>query len=83
MSRSRYFPTPIMLCSSGPNLMIKFTGPGLLHCKTLKQAEFMLKTIEERFRGCGLEIHPDKSKIVYCKDINRRADYEQISVVHP
>jgi len=57
----------------------RYADDGLLHCKTQKQAEFMLKTIEERFRDCGLEIHPDKSKIVYCKDINRRADYERVS----
>lgn len=57
----------------------RYADDGLLHCKTLKQAEFMLKTIEERFRDCDLEIHPDKSKIVYCKDINRRAGHEQIS----
>ena len=39
----------------------------------------MLKAIGERFQACGLEIHPGKSKIVYCKDINRKADYEEIS----
>lgn len=57
----------------------RYADDGLLHCKTQKQAEFMLMTIEERFRDCGLEIHPDKSKIVYCKDINRRAGYERVS----
>ena len=57
----------------------RYADDGLLHCKSLKQAEFMFKTIEERFRDCGLEIHPDKTKIVYCKDINRRGDYERVS----
>ncbi|WP_308429120.1 group II intron maturase-specific domain-containing protein, partial [Streptomyces brasiliensis] len=27
----------------------------------------------------GLELHPDKTKIVYCKDSNRRSSYEQVA----
>ena len=28
--------------------------------------------------GCKLTLHPEKTKIVYCKDANRRRDYPQI-----
>ena len=35
----------------------------------------MLKEIDERFKSCGLEIHPDKTKIVYCKDGARKGKY--------
>ena len=38
-----------------------------------------MRRISERFRQCGLEIHPDKSSIVYCKDANRTEDYSRIS----
>lgn len=38
-----------------------------------------LRKIAERFRDCGLELHPDKTKIVYCKDINRRGNYPDTS----
>ena len=38
-----------------------------------------MRCISERFRQCGLEIHPDKSSIVYCKDVNRTEDYSRIS----
>jgi len=38
-----------------------------------------MRQISERFRQCGLEIHPDKSSIVYCKDANRTGDYSRIS----
>ena len=38
-----------------------------------------MRSISERFRQCGLEIHPDKSGIVYCKDINRTEDYTRTS----
>ena len=34
--------------------------------------------IEQRFRSCGLELHPDKTKIVYCRDSNRRMRYPDI-----
>jgi hypothetical protein len=36
----------------------------------------MLDVLRERFRACGLELHPEKTKIVYCKDGSRRGNYE-------
>lgn len=41
---------------------------GLLHCQSQRQAEYVLKRIEQRLRECGLEIHPNKSGIIYCKE---------------
>ena len=38
-----------------------------------------MRRLTARFRDCGLEIHKTKSKIIYCKDSNRRDDFEQIS----
>jgi len=38
----------------------------------------VLQRIDERFRQCGLELHPTKTRIVYCKDINRSQDYPVI-----
>ena len=35
----------------------------------------MLEEIRHRLRACRLTMHPDKSKVVYCKDSNRRQDY--------
>lgn len=52
---------------------------GLLHCRSRFQAEYVMRRISERFRQCGLEIHPDKSSIVYCKDVNRIGEYSRIS----
>jgi RNA-directed DNA polymerase len=34
-----------------------------------------LRKIAARFRQCGLELHPDKTRIVYCRDINRPQTY--------
>jgi len=36
----------------------------------------MLTVLTHRFEACGLELHPDKTKIVYCKDGGRRGQYE-------
>lgn len=57
----------------------RYADDGLLHCKSRRQAEYVMRAISARFRQCGLEIHPDKSCIVYCKDVHRREDYPQIS----
>ena len=57
----------------------RYADDGLLHCKSLRQAEYVMRAISERFRQCGLEIHPDKSCIVYCKDANRQGDFPRIS----
>ena len=56
----------------------RYADDGLVHCKTLKQAEIVREKLERRFSGCGLELHPEKTKIVYCKDGSRRGNYENI-----
>ena len=57
----------------------RYADDGLLHCQTQKQAEFVLKRITARFKECGLEIHPDKTKVVYCKDVNRQGDFDRVA----
>lgn len=57
----------------------RYADDGLLHCKSRRQAAYVLRRIAARFRQCGLEIHPDKSGIVYCKDIHRTEDHPGIS----
>ncbi len=43
----------------------------VVHCKTEKEAKLLLEAINKRFLECRLELHPEKTKIVYCKDSNR------------
>ncbi len=57
----------------------RYADDGLLHCKSQSQAEYVMNLISERFRECGLEIHPDKSSIVYRKDVNRLEEHSRIS----
>ena len=49
----------------------RYADDAVLHCKSRRQAEHVLGRIRERFRACRLELHPDKTRIVYCKDLNR------------
>lgn len=57
----------------------RYADDGLLHCKTQYQAEYVLKRISERFKECKLEIHPDKSRIVYCVNGNSKGKHENIA----
>jgi len=57
----------------------RYADDGLLHCRSRCQAEYVMKRISERFRQCGLEIHPDKSHVVYCRDAHRTEDYSRVS----
>jgi RNA-directed DNA polymerase len=56
----------------------RYADDGVVHCKSLAQARLALRRIGERFRECGLELHPEKTRIVYCKDINRPESYPTI-----
>jgi RNA-directed DNA polymerase len=47
----------------------------LVHCKSEKQARWIKTVIEERLKQCGLELHPGKTKTVYCKDSFRKGNY--------
>lgn len=53
----------------------RYADDGVVHCKSLPQAHLALDRIRERFRQCGLELHPEKTRIVYCGDINRQESY--------
>lgn len=43
----------------------------IVHCKSERQAQWIKGVIEKRLSACKLELHPEKTKIVYCKDANR------------
>lgn len=55
---------------------VRYADDGLVHCKTKGMAEECLEALKKRFSECGLELHPEKTKIVYCKDDDRRSDSE-------
>jgi RNA-directed DNA polymerase len=51
----------------------------VVHCATARQAQAVWAALAERMESVGLRLHPDKTRIVYCKDSKRRSSYEHTS----
>ena len=47
----------------------------LVHCRTEEEAKVFQEVIKDRLEQCKLALHPEKTKIVYCKDSNRQGNY--------
>ncbi len=54
----------------------RYVDDAVVHCVSEAQAHRVLAALVERMRAVGLELHPDKTRIVYCKDGRRRGSYE-------
>jgi RNA-directed DNA polymerase len=50
----------------------RYADDAVVHCVTERQAREVLKALQARMEEVGLRLHPDKTKIVYCRDDNRR-----------
>ena len=48
----------------------------VVHCKSERQAKYILSAITERLAGCRLVVNPDKTRLVYCKDDHRLGSHE-------
>lgn len=57
----------------------RYADDGLAHCNTEQEAQKLLQMLKNRFAECGLQLHPDKTKIVYCKDGSRKGKYQNTS----
>jgi RNA-directed DNA polymerase len=53
----------------------RYADDVIAHCESEEQAQAVKRSIEARLRRCKLELHPEKTKIVYCKDDDRRGSY--------
>jgi RNA-directed DNA polymerase len=60
------------------NPFARYADDLVVHCKSLKEAEELLGEIRKRLEHCKLTVHPEKTKIVYCKDRIRQDSYERI-----
>ena len=56
----------------------RYADDAVVHCHSRKQAEEVMQSIALRLAECGLTMHPDKSRVVYCKDSNRTASYPHV-----
>lgn len=61
------------------NPWARYADDGVIHCMTEKQAEYIMDRLKARMRECGLEIHPEKSRIIYCRSDNFSERYENES----
>src|SRR5207244_1144444 len=57
----------------------RYADDAIVHCRSHGEAQAVLKAIGERLAQVGLELHPMKTRIVYCKDYRRRGKHEHIS----
>jgi hypothetical protein len=53
----------------------RYADDGLVHCRTEQEAQAIKAALAARLNECGLEMHPDKTRIVYCKDGSRKGQY--------
>ena len=61
------------------NLFARYADDVVIHCKTKREAELLLEALKDRMKECHLELHPEKTVIVYCKDGTRKDDHDHIS----
>jgi len=57
----------------------RFADDAVVHCTSQQHAEQVRAAIEDRMVEVGLRLHPDKTRIVYCQDANRRDAAEHTS----
>lgn len=56
----------------------RYADDAVAHCHSKEDAQKVHDSLKERFAECGLELHPDKTRIVYCKDDDRRDNHPEI-----
>ena len=54
----------------------RYCDDAVVHCASERDARVVLAAITRRLAACRLQLHPDKTRIVYCKDSNRRGSHE-------
>lgn len=57
----------------------RYADDCVIHCSSEQQTKQVKEALKERLTACGLEMHPQKTKIVYCKDEDRRGMYSRTS----
>ena len=56
----------------------RYADDGLVHCRNEQEAQTLRAELQARLAECRLELHPTKTKIVYCKDRNRTGAYPNV-----
>jgi group II intron reverse transcriptase/maturase len=56
----------------------RYADDAILHCNSQAHAQETLRKLHERTQSCGLELHPEKTKLVYCRDHRRKDSHPQV-----
>jgi len=57
---------------------VRYADDVIVHCKSKSQADYVLRNLNKRMTACGLELHPEKTKLVYCRDYRRQGKHETV-----
>lgn len=57
----------------------RYCDDAVIHCTSQAQAVMVRDALAARLAEVGLELHPDKTRVVYCKDADRCGDHEVTS----
>jgi group II intron reverse transcriptase/maturase len=70
----------LWMARTHPNLpWCRYADDGLVHCRSEQEGEALKAELQARLAECRLELHPTKTKIVYCKDGKRRDKYTNVT----
>lgn len=61
------------------NPFARYADDAVIHCKSRLDAQLVKESLGKRLGECGLELHPTKTRIVYCKDAFRKGNLPDIS----
>lgn len=54
---------------------VRYADDAIIHCRSKGHAEWILGKLKARMQACKLELHPDKTKLVYCRDFKRKGNH--------
>jgi RNA-directed DNA polymerase len=57
----------------------RYADDVICHCKSIEEARELWRALADRFAACKLVLHSEKTKLVYCKDANRRGGFPVIA----
>ncbi len=56
----------------------RYADDAVIHCASKSHAEYVLKALQQRMQECNLELHSEKTKLVYCYDYRRQGNYKTV-----
>ena len=59
--------------------LVRYADDAILLCNSRTRAEWIKELLEDRFAACGLRLHPEKTKIVFCKTSHRQSSHRTVS----